>query len=350
MSIRAGIIGFGYMGHFHLQKSNELGVPVVAICDIDEERLKEAEEGGMKGYSSLEAFLADDSFSLVYICTPNNLHAPFSIAALNAGKHVMCEKPVTMNSEELEQVIAAAEKNRRVFTSHYNRRWDEDYLVVKDVIGSGEIGRTTTLVSRVYGQRGVCFGWRSDPAQGGGMLYDWGIHLIDQILALFKGHKVVSLYAHLQSILTPAVDDSFELLLRFDDEAHAVIQVGTFCLIDMPRWFVYGDRGMLKLDGFSGDKGQLARIRENVHGFDSVFGKHDIGPSRTMAPLHPEFIENLPLPEVETDRNAFHRNLFDAIEGKADLFVTYDDLRRDMKIIDLAFESSRLDQVMKVEI
>ena len=234
MSMKAGIIGFGYMGHFHLNKSREVGIQVVAAYDIKQEKLDEAKAEGIEPFSSLENFLKQD-LDLVFVCTPNNVHAELCIAALNAGKNVMCEKPVTMNSKELEQVIAAAEKNNKIFTVHQNRRWDVDYLMVKNTVESGDIGNITSIQSRVYGQRGVCFGWRADPEAGGGMLYDWGIHLIDQFLCMFRGHKVTSVYARLQSILTPAVDDSFELQIIFDNNVCAKVQVGTFCLQELPR-------------------------------------------------------------------------------------------------------------------
>lgn len=344
--VLAGIIGFGYMGNFHLRRCREIGdIQVVAAYDINEEKRENAKAEGLKAYDDLQAFLDHPDISLVFVCTPNDVHAELSIACLNAGKNVMCEKPVTMNSGELERVIAAAEKNRRLFTCHQNRRWDKDFLMVKQALDSGVIGQATTVQNRVYGQRGVCFGWRADPKAGGGMLYDWGIHLIDQMLCLFPGHKVTSVYARLQSILTPAVDDSFELQMIFDHGVCAKVQVGTFCLQDLPRWFVYGDRGTLKIDDFSGETGGMARIRGQVQGFDSVFGKN-LGPSRTMAPLKPEYLETLPLPQVETDPCEYHRNLAAAVRGESALFVSFDDMRRDMKIVDLGFESSRRNQVI----
>lgn len=350
MAIKAGIIGFGYMGHYHLQKSRRVeGLEVAAVYDIDAERLAEARAEGLRAYDSLDALLADDAIQLVMICTPNNVHAALSMAALSSGKHVMCEKPVTMDAAELEQVLAASERNRRVFTTHQNRRWNADYLTVKDVVSSGVIGRPTTVISRVYGQRGVCFGWRADPEAGGGMLYDWGIHLIDQFLQMFPGQRVTSVYARLQSILTPAVDDSFDLEMIFDSGVCARVQVGTFCLEPLPRWFVYGDRGTLRVEDFTGRSAAMARIRREVSGFDSVFGKQ-LGPSRTMAPLKPEFIETLTPPVFTEDELAYHRNLAAACEGREEALVTHEDMRRAMRVVDLAFESSRQRQVVKTSI
>ena len=350
MAIRAGIIGFGYMGRHHLRKCRLTGdIEVIAAHDTDSVKLEESRAEGLIPYARLEDFLANDELSLVFICTPNDVHAALSVAALRAGKHVMCEKPVTLNSEELEQVIAAAEEHRRVFTVHQNRRWNVDYLMVREALASGAIGKPTTILSRVYGQRGVCFGWRADPQKGGGMLYDWGIHLIDQFLQLFPDQRVTSVYAHLQSILTPAVDDSFELQMIFTSGVCAKVQVGTFCLQPLPRWFVYGDRGTLRIDDFSGEPAAMARIRENVSGFDSVFGKH-LGPSRTMAPLQPDFIEPLEVPRFEEDELAYHRNLARACEGLEAPLVTHADMRRAMKIVDLAFASSRANQVIPTDL
>lgn len=348
--MKAGIIGFGYMGHFHLNKSRDTGIDIVAVYDTDEEKRNDAVSEGLTAYSDLHDFLNEKSIELVFICTPNNVHAELSIAALEAGKNVMCEKPVTMDSAELEEVLAAANRNNRLFTVHQNRRWDIDYLVIKRIMESRDIGSITTIESKVYGQRGVCFGWRADPEAGGGMLYDWGIHLIDQMLCLFDGHKVVSVYARLQSILTPAVDDMFELQLIFDNEVCAKIQVGTFCLQTQPRWLVFGDRGTLQIADFSGKKGDVARIKERVSGFDSVFGKHSLGPSRTMAPLQPDQIEIIDLPQVESDPYAFHRNLIQAASGEAEPYVTHEQIRRSMKIVDLAFESSKNNMVIKTSV
>jgi len=349
--MKIGIIGFGYMGHFHLNKVRSLDTDAVvtAVYDINPEKREDARGEGLMAFDNLEEFLAQDT-ELVVIATPNEVHATLSIACLEAGKNVMCEKPVTMNSAELEQVIACANRCGRLFTTHQNRRWDVDYRAVKEMLRSGQIGAPTTIESMVFGERGVCFGWRGDPAHGGGMLYDWGVHLIDQALCMFEGHKVVNLYARLTSILTPAVDDFFEVGLDFDNGVHYTVSVGTFALQKRPRWFVFGDRGTLKLDDFSGKTGGASRIRERVTGFDSVFGKTSLGPSRTMAPLQKEMLEVLPLPEVEEQPLAFWQNLVAAVKGEEEPIVKHEQLLRQMKVIDAAFACGRTNSSMRVDI
>jgi predicted dehydrogenase len=100
---------------------------------------------------------------LVIIATPNQWHEPYAIISMKSGKHVMCEKPATMSVAELDNIIACSKKTGKFFTVHQQRRFDPDYRAVCDVVKSGEIGNVTTIESRVFGERGVCFGWRADP-------------------------------------------------------------------------------------------------------------------------------------------------------------------------------------------
>ena len=349
--IRAGIIGFGYMGHFHWQKMKQRKDRIlpVAVYDTDIEKRKEAEAEGMTSYSDLEQFLGAD-LDLVVISTPNQWHKYYSLKALEAGKHVLCEKPVTMNAAEMREIMECQKASGKIFTVHHQRRHDCDFQVVSEMVHSGRIGNVTTIESRVMGERGVCFGWRADPESGGGMLYDWGVHLIDQILQLFKGQKTEYIYARLMSILTPAVDDYFELTLGFQNNVCAKILVCTFALEKLPRWFVFGDRGTLKVDDFTGETGGAAHIRGEVRGFDSVLGKKKLGPSRTMAPLEPEFLERIELPKPEDETFGFWDNLLGALEGKNDTEVKPEEMLRVMEIVDAAFLSAKENKVVKKQI
>ncbi|MEN6417479.1 MAG: Gfo/Idh/MocA family oxidoreductase [Clostridiaceae bacterium] len=349
--INVGIIGFGYMGHHHYNKilATE-GLRAYAVFDIDPAKLDEAETLGLKAYRSAESFLADESIGLVQICTSNETHAMYACMALSAGKHVMAEKPVTMNLGELEEVIQCARKNGKIFTVHQNRRWDADYLTVKNVVRSGGVGKVTTIQSSVFGERGVCFGWRADPEKGGGMLLDWGVHLIDQMIDLFPEEPVTSIHARMLSVLTPAVDDYFELRLGFTLGTVAQITVGTFALEKLSRWFVNGDKGTLKIETFDPATGSLRRIRGDVKGFESVSGQHTLGPSRTMAPLKAEHIECVGLPEVGELGGEYYRNLASCLAGREQPHVAWSQMRRVMQIVDLARESALSNQVLHVSI
>lgn len=349
--VKAGIIGFGYMGHFHLKRSLEVeGIEVIATYDISEEKMQEAKSEGLLIFDTVDELLCLKELSLIIICTPNNFHKFYAIKALEAGKNVLCEKPATMNAEEAKEIVACADRNGKFFTVHQNRRWDKDYLVVKEVYASQEIGEFTTINSWTYGQRGVCYGWRADSISGGGMLFDWGVHLIDQILQLYAGHRIKKVYGRLVSVLTPVVDDYFEVKLIFDNDVCANISVGTFALQPTPRWFVFGDRGTLKLDDFSGTEGGVARIKGSVKGFESVKGHKSLGPSRTMAHLEPENLETLVLPVIEDKTYEFYKNLVLAVRGEAEPCVKHEEVIRLMEVVDLIFKSSERGEMLTVDL
>ncbi|MCR5544167.1 MAG: Gfo/Idh/MocA family oxidoreductase [Eubacterium sp.] len=348
--IKVGIIGFGYMGHFHYEKAGHFDdVKVVAAFDNNDEKLVEAKELGMNTYDSLDEFLKEE-LDLVVIATPNQWHAPYAIAAMKSGKNVLCEKPATMSVEEIEEIIKISEETGKFFTVHQQRRFDKDYRALCEVIRSGEIGNVTTIESKVLGERGVCFGWRGDPESGGGMLYDWGVHLIDQMLQLYPGEKIISVYARIMSILTPAVDDSFEINMKFSNGVCAKVTVTTFALEKLPRWYVFGDRGTLRIENIMSTEGRARRIKGDVQGFDSVVGKKNLGPSRTMAPLKPEFLEEVEIPDQVDMTMEYWSNLIDSIKGNAELHVTTEQILRQMKIVEASFESAEKNEVIKREI
>lgn len=348
--VNVGIIGFGYMGRFHLEKARHFDhVKVISVFDTDKEKLKEAENNHLEVCRTLDGFLKTE-IDLVVIATPNQWHETYAVACMRAGKNVMCEKPAALSVQEVEHIKKCCEETGRFFTVHQQRRWDADYRAVCKVVRSGEIGKVTTIESRVLGERGVCFGWRADPESGGGMLYDWGVHLIDQILQLYETETVVSVYARILSVLTPAVDDFFEIIMMLSNGVCAKISVGTFALQKLPRWFVFADRGTMKLDDFSAKTGGVARIKREVRGFDSVVGQKALGPSRTMAPLQPEFIEHLNIPAQEDMGLEYWDNLIQAAEGTARLHVTIDQVVRQMRVVETALASAEANEVIKTRI
>ena len=348
--INVGIIGFGYMGHFHYEKTKLFGdVSVTAVYDSDSEKRAEAADLGIQTYSELDEFLKED-LDFVVIATPNQWHASYAIASMKAGKHVLCEKPATMSVQEIDDVIACSKKTGKFFTVHQQRRFDPDYRAMKDVIRSGQIGKVTTIESKVLGERGVCFGWRGAPESGGGMLYDWGVHLIDQILQLYPNERVISVYARIMSILTPAVDDSFEINMIFSNDACAKVTVTTFALEKLPRWFVFGDRGTLRIEDIMSTEGRARKIRDNVRGFDSVVGKKNLGPSRTMAPLKPEFLEEIQIPQEEDMTLEFWDNLVKVVKNEALPYVTTGQIRRQMLIVEASFQSAENNECIKCNI
>ena len=195
------VIGYGGMGGWHTRKiRDEMSeyAELIGIYDIDPERGAVAEENGIHAFASREELLSDERIDLVTVATPNDYHKEIVIDALEHGKNAISEKPVAMNSSELEEMIAAANRCGKLFTVHQNRRWDEDYLTMKKILDEQTMGKVFRIESRVQGSRGVPGDWRNQPEHGGGMVLDWGIHLLDQALMMTLPRKLKSVYAEHQ--------------------------------------------------------------------------------------------------------------------------------------------------------
>lgn len=344
------IIGYGGMGGWHAKQL--LSLPeefrLDGVYDIDPARREAAENDGIRAYETLEALLESPSVRTVILAVPNNFHKELSIRALRAGKNVICEKPVMMDEAELRDVLAVARETGRLFAAHQNRRWDRDFLIVKQVLEAGTIGKPFYIESRVQGSKGIPGDWRCVKEAGGGMLYDWGIHLLDQLLCLAP-EPVTQVCAHLLSVKFPEVDDNFKLLLRFQSGLSALVEVDTYTFINLPRWHVSGDAGTMQIDDFSCE-GKIVKARLQEMRWEPGIVYTAAGPTRTMAPRPRESVEELPLPAVESDARDYYRNFRDADEKNAPIAVTPPQMLRVLRVMDAAFESARSGRSVEVEI
>ena len=351
MAHKLGIIGYGGMGGWHHENVAERldSIEVKGVWDIREEARAKAVEKGLLAYESAEALLADPELDMVTIAVPNDFHRDLAIASLCAGKTTICEKPVTLNAAELEDIIAVADETGSLFTIHQNRRWDKDYCIVKELINSGAVGTPYFIESRVQGSRGAMHGWRGHKLNGGGMLLDWGVHLLDQMMNLIDS-PVVSVQAHLFNIFTPEVDDNIKLLLRFENKTSALLEMATNCFVNLPRWHVSGTGGTAVVEDWA-CKGQLVKLSQDgdlAWADDIVYT--EAGPTRTMAPRPEHTTQVLPLPEVKPDWTDFYKNVVDVLDNGAPLLVTPQQALRVMKVIDLLFESEAQGKSMECNI
>ena len=203
------VIGYGGMGGWHTRYLKESDAAnLLGIYDIKPERCTLAEENGIHAYDSWEQVLADDRVDFVTLAVPNELHKPLAIAAMAAGKHVISEKPVTLSSADLQEIFDASAKYGKLFTTHQNRRWDCDYLMMKQAYASGELGKVFQIESRIQGSRGIPGDWRGKKEHGGGMILDWGVHLIDQMLGIVYDKKIEKVYCRCDHLTNDEVDDA----------------------------------------------------------------------------------------------------------------------------------------------
>ncbi len=346
---QAAIIGYGGMGGWHADfMQNSDVVELAGIYDIDPARCALAESKGIHAYTTLEELLADPAVEIVTIAVPNELHKPLAIQALAAGKHVISEKPVTMSSADLQAMFDASYAADRLFTVHQNRRWDGEFLVMRDIYRSGELGDVFHIESRCHGSRGIPGDWRQYPEHGGGMILDWGIHLIDQIMGIVNDRKLKRIFCKCDHITNELVDDGFKLEMYFEGDVSAHVEVGTSNFIQLPRFYMIGRNGAALIPTWGADAEVVWCTNYNEREVVPVVTAAGI--TKTMAPRDDKSIASKKIPQPHADVHDFYRNFVRAIDGEETQTVTHHQMMVDMKIMEAAFESDRLGQAVEVDL
>ncbi len=341
---KVGVIGYGFMGQNHVKKLIQRDdCEVVAVCDIDPEVLKDIPEG-LETYDSLDLMLEKADIDTVVIAIPNYLHLWAVEKCANAGKNILCEKPVAMTTDELDKMEAVIRKNKVKFSVHQQRRWDKDFRKAKAVYDSGTLGDIYTIQSSLYGYNGNVHDWHVYPEYGGGMLYDWGVHLIDQMLFMVDG-KVTSVFAEIRNVINQNVDDYFKILLHFENGISGEIELGTYFLSDKENWFVRhwfmgGNKGSMYEDGFN-PEGKIVRTTSLLTNTPGKSNLEEYGPTRSFGVPKEGLLVTEPLPDVETNPTFFYDNFFKALRGEEDFDVTIPQVRRVLRLMEAARESAR---------
>ena len=196
--LKIGIIGTGSISHVHIKPYLENpDVELYALCDINEKRLNSVAEqyGVSRKFTDYNEMLKLPELDAVSVCTWNSMHAPCTIAALNAGKHVLCEKPMAMNSSEAIAMKEAADRNGKLLMIGFVRRFGNDCVILKDFINAGDFGEIYYAKACYLRRKGSPGGWFGDKSRaGGGPLIDLGVHVIDFVRYLMGNPKPISVY------------------------------------------------------------------------------------------------------------------------------------------------------------
>lgn len=338
MKKNVAIIGYGGQGGWHANHAlNSDVVQLSGIYDIKKERMDLAESRGIFAYSSFEAVLDDPKVDIVVCATPNDVHKEIVTRALLAGKNVVCEKPVALSVADFDEMCEAAKKSGKLFTVHQNRRWDVDYLAIQSIINSGEIGETINIESRVHGSRGIPSDWRCHKPYGGGMILDWGVHLIDQMLLLIP-EKIAKVYCEITNITTDEVDDGFNLHLTFESGKRATVEVGTYNFIYMPRFYMQCRKGSALIEDWQ-KKCKIAKLKA-WNEKEVVPVQTAAGITKTMAPRDEITLDTYEIERPVSDVHDFYRNLVKAIDGKEEQIVKLDQVRRVLQVMEACFKSA----------
>lgn len=346
--LRLALIGYGGMGSYHLNTlvPKEL-FEIKGIYDSDSSKRIKAQENGLFSYDTVEALFEDPMIDIVLIATPNDSHKELAIQALTSGKHVICEKPVMMNTQELDQVLAVAKECQKEFIVHQNRRWDPDFLVVAQAYQTNQLGKVFQFESRVQGANGIPGDWRHEAKHGGGMLLDWGVHLLDQLLYLIDA-PITHVMAELSFVLGNEVDDGFIAYLYFEDGTRALVEVGTTNFIHLPRWYVKGYDGTLEIDDWD-LSGELVLQTGTIDHHQLKPIQAGAGLTKTMAPPSEEATTNYPVPTPNLPETTFYENVYQVICKEGELLIKHEEVRRVLALIERLFDSHAQRQILPFE-
>lgn len=354
-NIRIGIIGHGFMGNEHEKMlTNMEGFRVVGISDIDPNQLLDVKEG-LKRYKSNDELINDTEVDVVLIVANNNQHYDLVVKAAEAGKDIICEKPVAMTVKELDAMIEVTKKHGVKFTVHHQRRFDPDFRTMKAVYDEGSLGNVYSIKSSLYGFNGNMHDWHVYIKEGGGMLYDWGVHLLDQILFMMPNAKIKTVFADLRNVINFEVDDYFKILMKFDNGIMAEVELGTYYLTDKMHdkwferhWIIGGDKGSAYVDGFE----PVGKIVRTTHLLKNVSGKRTMtaaGPTRSFGPPSEGTIITEPVPSVNTKHEDFFINYKNAYHGKEEFIVKIEETRRVLALMEAVRQSAKTGESVRFE-
>ena len=288
-----------------------------------------------------QAIIDDPDIELVVVNTPDHLHVDMASRAIEAGKHVVVEKPFTLKTSEADQLIDLASRKGVMLTVYHNRRWDGVYLTVKEVIRSGKLGRLVDFEVHFDRFRNyVKESWK-DQANGTGTLYNLGSHLVDQALNLFGMPD--RLFCDTRMLRDGALtDDSYDLLLHYAD-FKCMLRSSYLVREPGPSFMLHGTEGSFLAWGTDPQERDLkAGIIPGTRGWG-------LDPSFSHARIHTDFKgEHLEgdYPLLPGNYMEFYDNVHDAIRMGSPLVVTPSQARDVIRIIEAAYESSRLGQTV----
>jgi predicted dehydrogenase len=254
-TLHAGVIGCGFIAQRgHIPGYQASGIDVVAVCDIKPDRAQSVatEFHVPRAYSNFKDLLSDSEVDVVSVALPNVLHAPVTIAALEAGKHVLCEKPFATSTMLAEQMVAAAKRTGKMLSINQTLRFDVTARAMRDAVLEGRFGRVYMADVRMIRSSSIPgFGsWFTNKDQAGaGALYDIGVHMLDLALFLTGFPKVAAVRGMLSSALgeqkiglgTWGIDRGTEGRYDVDDTAIANISLVDGGLIRLiVTWAAFG--------------------------------------------------------------------------------------------------------------
>ncbi|WP_207514262.1 oxidoreductase [Longitalea luteola] len=335
--INVGLVGFGISAKvFHapfITTNNNYRLVSVVERHKAESREKFP---SVQVVRSIEELLNNDSIDLVVITTPNETHFPYAKAALEAGKHVVLEKPVTNTSAEAKQLLEIAQQSGKVLSVYQNRRYVSDFITIREVLDKNLLGAVHTFEGHYdrYRAEARPQAWREHELPGSGILFDLGPHLIDQVLYLFGMPNTIAADIRLQRPHAK-VDDYFDLRLDYGF-LKVILQAGMLVREPGPRYLIHGTKGSFVK---SGEDPQEALLRAGAPPVGDDWGKEN---EAIYGILHTEADGKQireRYPSHKGDYALYYKNLYETIAGNKPVRERIEHGYNTIRLIELAFES-----------
>ena len=337
--IDVGLIGFGFAGRtFH--------APVISAVDglrlaaILQRHGSEAEQAypTARVVRGLDELLAIDSLQLIVVATSNTSHFDLAKQCLQAGRHVVVDKPFTTTYAEAAELVELAQKQQRMITVYQNRRWDGDFMTVQRLVSENKLGRIVLYESHFDRFRPHLKpdAWRERPEPGGGLLFDLGPHLIDQTMILFGTPEAITADLRIERD-GGVVDDAFDVVLHYP-KLRAFLRAGVLVSTPTPRFAIQGTQGGYLKYGLDPQEDALKRGESPSSEFWGYEAPERWG---TLLQVEGDSFVKDQLPTLPGDYRQYYVNVRDAILGKAALAVTPESVLNVMRALELAVESSQ---------
>jgi predicted dehydrogenase len=350
-AIGVGLLGFGAIGREHTRAiSRVAGLELTAVCDRSPERLGAALADGAEPalLPDMEELLGHPEVDVVVVSTPPNTHFDLARRALEAGKHVVVEKPFCLTGAEADQLVATAEQAGLVLTVYQNRRWDPDFMALLELVRSGQLGDVFRVEAFVGGFDHPCHFWHSDREISGGVIYDWGAHYLDWILQLLPGTVAQVDASHQNRVWHDVTnDDQFEIRLRFENGAEASFLHSDIAAARKPKWYVLGTKGAVVgkwRDAVLTSPGPNGLLEQHLPVSDLPCELHVLRPAG-QGLSHDERLALPPVPEA-----AFYRNLAGHLLAREPLAVTPEFARRNIQVMESALQAAESGIARRVRI
>jgi scyllo-inositol 2-dehydrogenase (NADP+) len=341
--IGVGVLGYGYAGRsFHaylLRFEPRLRLRGVASRDAGRREQAERDYPGVKTYESLDRMLQDPEIRLVIVATPHHVHAEQCIQCMDAGRDVVVDKVMCLTTAEADAMIAARDRNRVLLSVFHNRRWDGDYMTVRQALSEGLLGQPSLFEVGNWGH-GAPRGWRAQPEEVGTLLHDWGAHFVDQALQLVPA-PVTSVFAQMQHVWPDVPIESYiGADVRFANDVIYRLEINRTARIGKPRWFIVGDRGALLKEGL--DPQEAAMVSGNI---DQA--REDPAHYARVKTEVNGIAAEMRLQTLRGNWKAYYQNIADTlVEGK-DLAVKPEEIRRVVAVLEAVEQSARSGEVVR---